>query len=348
MVQVCAAEAQPKFDDSAWIKADNRASAAQTWTMPERGQPTLSMSDYGFHHGDVWYRGRVELADARSNQLELFYGAGGAGMIQVWVDGKFIGQHELDVGRSFPETTDSVKFPLGDKLAKGPHVIAVMVRNNSHNWNLMADDYHREARGLISASLTSRGGQRYAVPIAWRIQGTQGGENIVDVVRGPMNNGGLYGERQGWYMPPTDGKTSGPGWAKAKTGDAPPAPGTYWLRTSFDLDLPKGHDIQLGLAFGDTTKPRSERENRALIFVNGWNMGQFVAHIGPQRTFVIPPGILNPNGANTIALAVTTDGKPGNALEPVKLVNLRTVRGGVPLEIMPGAVGVSAPAGAQR
>lgn len=341
-------EAQPKFDDSAWIKADNRASAAQTWTMPERGQPTLSMSDYGFHHGDVWYRGRVELADARSNQLELFYGAGGAGMIQVWVDGKFIGQHELDVGRSFPETTDSVKFPLGDKLAKGPHVIAVMVRNNSHNWNLMADDYHREARGLISASLTSRGGQRYAVPIEWRIQGTRGGENVVDVVRGPMNNGGLYGERQGWYLPPADGKTSGAGWAKVKTGDAPPAPGTYWLRTSFDLDLPRGHDIQLGLAFGDTTKPRSERENRALIFVNGWNMGQFIAHIGPQRTFVIPPGILNPNGANTIALAVTTDGKPGNALEPVKLVNLRTVRGGVPLEIMPGSVDISAPAGAQR
>ena len=219
-----------------------------------------------------------------------------------------------------------------------------MVRNNSHNWNLMADDYHREARGLISASLTSRGGQRYAVPIEWRIQGTQGGENIVDVVRGPMNNGGLYGERQGWYLPAADSKTVNAGWAKAKTGDAPPAPGTYWLRTSFDLDLPKGHDIQLGLAFGDTTKPRSERENRALIFVNGWNMGQFIAHIGPQRTFVIPPGILNPNGANTIALAVTTDGKPGNALEPVKLVNLRTVRGGVPLKIMPG----SAPAGARR
>ena len=119
--------------------------------------------------------------------------------------------------------------------------------------------------------------------------------------------------------------------------DAPPAPGTYWLRTSFELDLPRGHDVQLGLAFGDTARPRSERENRALIFVNGWNMGQFIAHVGPQRTFVIPPGILNPNGANTIALAVTTDGQAGNALEPVRLVTLRAARGGVPLELMPGA-----------
>lgn len=324
-------EAQPGFDDSQWARADHRASAAQTWTTPERGQPTLSMSDYGFHHGDVWYRGRAKVGSQKANQLELFYGAGGAGMIQVWVDGKFVGQDEMDTGRQFPETTDSVKFKLAD-LKPGEHTISVMVRNNSHNWNLMADDYHREARGLISASLTSRGGNRFAVPIEWRIQGNQGGEAIADVVRGPMNNGGLYGERQGWHLP---GQQAG--WQAARATDAPPAPGTYWLRTSFGLSLPKDHDVQLGLAFGDTSKPRSERSNRALIFVNGWNMGQFAANIGPQRTFVIPPGILNPDGNNTIALAVTTDGKAENALEPVKLVNLRTARGGVPLEIMPGS-----------
>ena len=324
-------EAQPDFDDAGWVKADRRGSAAQTWSMPERGQPTLAMSDYGFHHGDVGYRGRGAITDPKTNQLALYYGAGGAGMLQAWVDGKYLGQHELDVGRSFPETTDSVKFTLGDRLAPGQHIISVMVRNNSHNWDLMADDFHREARGLIAASLTSKGGQRFAVPIQWRIQGNLGGENPADVVRGPMNNGGLFGERAGWYLPAAQDKA---GWSAAKLSDAPPAPGTYWLRTTFPLDLPKGHDIQLGLAFGDAAKPRSERENRALIFVNGWNMGQFIAHIGPQRTFIIPPGILNPNGENTIALAVTSDGAAANALEPVKLVNLRTARGGVPLEIM--------------
>jgi beta-galactosidase GanA len=297
--------------------------------MPERGQPTLAMSDYGFHHGDVWYRGRFTATDPKANQLELFYGAGGAGLIQVWIDGRYVGQHELDTGRSFPETTDSIKLSLG-ALKPGEHVISVMVRNNAHNWNLMADDFHREARGLISASLTERGGQRFAVPIAWRIQGRQGGEALVDRLRGPMNNGGLYGERQGWHLPSSPAQ----GWQAARSTDAPPAPGTYWLRTKFKLDLPRGHDVQLGLAFGDTSKPRSERENRALIFVNGWNMGQFIAHVGPQRSFVIPPGILNPNGENTVALAVTTDGRKENALEPVKLVELRSVRGGVELEIM--------------
>jgi beta-galactosidase GanA len=328
-------DAAPGFDDSAWIKADRRASAAQTWSTPERGQPTLAMSDYGFHHGDVWYRGRFTATDIKANQLELFYGAGGAGMIQVWIDGRFVTQHELDVGRSFPETTDTIKVALGD-LTPGEHVIAVMVRNNSHNWNLMADDFHREARGLISASLGRRGGMRFAVPIAWRIQGRQGGEELVDRVRGPVNNGGLYGERQGWHLPSPKVDSE---WQVAAVTDAPPAAGTYWLRTRFALDLPRGHDVQLGLAFGDATKPRSERENRVLIFVNGWNMGQFIAHLGPQRTFVIPPGILNPNGENTVALAVTTDGKAGNALEPVELVTLRAVRGGVALEMMAGAAG---------
>ena len=146
-----------------------------------------------------------------------------------------------------------------------------------------------------------------------------------------MNNGGLFGEREGWHLPDHDDAD----WAATAPADV--EPGEYWLRTEVDLDLPRGHDVQLALAFGDTTQPRSARENRVLIFVNGWNMGQFIAHLGPQRTFVIPPGILNPNGENTVALAVTTDGKAGNALEPVKLVTLRAVRGGVALEMMEGA-----------
>jgi hypothetical protein len=149
-----------------------------------------------------------------------------------------------------------------------------------------------------------------------------------------MNNGGLHGERMGWHLPVDPAKPQ-TGWDATQPGAAPPAPGTYWLRTTFKLDMPAGHDVQLGLAFGDTTKPRSERDNRALIFVNGWNLGQFIAHIGPQRVFVLPPGILNPNGDNTLTLAVTTDGDAANALEAVKLVPLAVARGGVPLEAVP-------------
>lgn len=326
-------EAAPGFDDSAWRKADAPVSAANVYTAPDKGQPVLAMSDYGFHHGDAWYRGRFTTSDTKPLQLELFFGGGGAGMIQVWLDGRFIGQQEHDTGRPFPETTDTFKQWLKD-LPAGEHVLAVVVRNNSHNWDLFADDAHKEGRGLLAASLATRGGLRFGTPIAWKIQGNKGGEDIADLVRGPMNNGGLQGERMGWHLPVDPAKPQA-GWEATTVGAAPPAPGTYWLRTNFRLDLPPGHDVQLGLAFGDTRQPRSEVENRALIFVNGWNLGQFIAHIGPQRVFVLPPGILNPNGENTLTLAVTTDGQPANALEAVRLVPLAVARGGVPLEPVP-------------
>ncbi len=52
--------------------------------------------------------------------------------------------------------------------------------------------------------------------------------------------------------------------------------------------MPKGQDATIGLAFGDTSKLRSPVSYRVLIFVNGWNMGQFIAHVGPQRVFPNP------------------------------------------------------------
>jgi hypothetical protein len=64
-------------------------------------------------------------------------------------------------------------------------------------------------------------------------------------------------------------------------------------------------------------------------------MGQFIAHVGPQRVFPIPEGILNHRGSNIVALAVTSDGVPGDALEAVKLVTLRNVAGGVPVRLVP-------------
>ncbi|MGN6365052.1 beta-galactosidase [Asticcacaulis taihuensis] len=324
-------EADPAFDDSTWRKADASTSTATKDTQPPAGQPVLDMSQYGFHHGDVWYRGHFK-ATAKLDHIDLNYGGGGAGMMQVWLDGHFLGQHEIPVGKARPQTTAQASFSL-PALTIGDHLISVMVRNNSHNWDLAANDEHKEARGLIRAKLSSD------MPISWKIQGNRGGEHIADLVRGPMNNGGLYGEREGWYLP---AKKSDTGWTQASPTDAPPAPGTYWLRTQVPLDLPKGQDVQLGLQIGDPAKPQSDHVNRALIFVNGWHMGNFAANIGPQHIFIIPPGILNANGDNTITLAVTSDGQPRNALEPVKLVVLTNVRGGVPVEP------VSSPTSTQR
>ena len=49
-------EAAPSFDDSAWARADK--TTTNSTTKPPAGQPVLTADDYGFHQGDVWYRGR--------------------------------------------------------------------------------------------------------------------------------------------------------------------------------------------------------------------------------------------------------------------------------------------------
>lgn len=325
-----APEADPKFDDSSWLKAEGRRGGATV--RPPTGQPAMDMSTYGFHHGDVWYRGRFQ-GKAELDSLALHYGGGGAGMLQVWLDGQFLGQHELDGGLPRPITTGVATFKIPEALrVTGERVLSVMVRNNGHNWDLDADDFHKEPRGLVSASLSGPGTYSFAAPIAWKIQGNKGGEDIQDTVRGTSNNGGQFGERQGWHLPGFPDTA----WARADLADARAPAGTTWFRTQFDLDLPQDHDITLGLTIGDPDRPRSpNRRYRVLIFVNGWNMGQFIAHVGPQRTFVLPTGIIDPRGKNTIALAVTGDGTPDAALEPVKLVNLRTVRGGIPVARVP-------------
>jgi beta-galactosidase GanA len=319
-------EADPAFDDSGWQAIDNRAYASIT-ARPD-GQPNMSMDAYGFHDGDVWYRGRFAgSADAKA--LSLYYGAGGAGLVQAWVDGQFIGEAETPGGLPRPITTGTARFALpASAQAAGEHVISVMVRNNGHNWDLDSDEFHKEARGLVSASLEGGpSGRSFAMPIAWKVQGKRGGEDLPDMARGPANNGGLYGERTGWHLPGFDDRS----WAKATLPAAQVEPGTSWYRTAFTLNVPKGQDATIAVSFGDASAPRSPVRYRALIFVNGWNMGQFIAHVGPQRTFPIPEGILNHRGANQIALAVTSDGQPGDALETVRLVTLRNVKGGLPV-----------------
>ncbi len=313
-------ETAPGYDDAKWQAIDTRAYASIT-ARPD-GQPNMLMDAYGFHEGDVWYRGRFQGTPA-AERIQIYYGAGGSGMIQVFLDGKLVGEHELPSGLPRPITTGTATFALPYAArAPGEHVLSIMLRNNGHNWDLDADDFHKEARGIVSASVEPRIGPSFSVPIAWKIQGRAGGEDLADPVRGVANSGGLDGERRGWHLPGFDDS--------AWKAPAPTA-GTTWYRTSFDLAVPKGQDATIGLAFGDTTKPRSNGRYRVLMFVNGWNMGQFVAHIGPQRIFPVPEGILNHRGRNAIALAVTSDGAPENALEEVKLVTLRNVRGGIPV-----------------
>ena len=97
--------------------------------------------------------------------------------------------------------------------------------------------------------------------------------------------------------------------------------------------MPKDLDASLGLTLDDD----DAREYRALLYVNGWNLGQYANDVGPQHTFVLPNGILNPHGKNTLAIAVTSrqqGGATGGGLGTVKLTDLGTSRGGAGLDLV--------------
>ena len=251
-------------------------------------------------------------------------------MLQAWLDGVYLGQNVLASGQAAPPTTGTATFTIPAALrTDGPHTLAVMVRDDGHNEDGGVNDAQKEGRGLIAVRMTDADQAAVTPQISWRIQGDLGGEELADPVRGPENNGGLFGERHGWYLP---GYPDGD-WTQTTVPATSAMSGTAWYRTTFRLNIPRPDDASLGLTIGDPSSPRSAADYRALIFVNGWNMGQYIADVGPQHTFVIPNGVLNPDGQNTLALAVTSDGGPGNGLEKVALTNLGTVRGGVPVQM---------------
>ena len=313
-------EAQPGFDDSGWTIADRTSSNSIT-PIPA-GQKDLFADDYGFHHGDVWYRGHYSGA---ATSVTLRYASGAVGMLQAWDDGVFVGSHQLPTPTpsqaTSPIESATVTFALPEpSQTPGDHVLSVLVRVMAHDEDGGANDAFKSARGLTSATLD---GSDVTSP-EWRIQGDAGGEDIADTVRGPLNNGGLYGERAGWYLP---GFPDGD-WTSLSLPFADPTPGVAWYRTTFDLHEPHGIDASLGLTISDTPT----KAYRALIFLNGWNLGQYVNNVGPQHTFVLPNGILKARGANTLAIAVTTNDPGSGGLGTVELTNLGTVASSLHVE----------------
>ena len=112
-----------------------------------------------------------------------------------------------------------------------------------------------------------------------------------DRVRGGLNEGGLYGEREGWHLPSFPISN----WTSRALSDGLPdgKAGVGFFATTFTLDVPHGVDAAMSFKFN------IEQElvpYHALLFVNGWKFGKRAADYGPQTRFPVPPGILDYNG----------------------------------------------------
>jgi beta-galactosidase GanA len=318
---VDAPEAAPAFDDSRWTAADKTTTESP---IKPKTLPVLYSGDYGFHHGNVWYRGHFTPTGAET-AISVNAITGRRGVYLVWVNGRYVGSAAGGVqADSEPVNPDPGRgdfaIPAGLVERGKQATVSVLVENMGHNDDWTADDTRfKQPRGLFGAQLVGSG-----APISWRVQGAAGGEDLTDPTRGPLNTGGLHGERAGWHLPGYPDRT----WQRSGSStDVPLPPGVSWHRTTFRLDLPKGHDVPIALRFAD----RGSANQRVLVFLNGWNVGQYLGDLAAQRDFALPAGLLHQHGINTLALAVIdTDGAdagPGG----VSLVTTGATRGGVPV-----------------
>ncbi|KAH8698712.1 galactose-binding domain-like protein [Talaromyces proteolyticus] len=151
--------------------------------------------------------------------------------------------------------------------------------------------------------------------VTWKLTGNIGGEDYLDIARGPLNEGGLYAERQGWHQPSPPSQN----WDDSSPLAGITEPGVGFWTNSFSLSLPKGYDVPLYFVFGNNRD--STQSYRVQLYVNGYQYGKFVPHTRPQTEFPVPQGILNYQGENSVTVTLWAHGSKDAKLNSFELVN---------------------------
>ena len=319
-------EAEPGYDDSSWVLADHPVTTNPTKPVTT---PVLYADDYGFHTGFVWYRGHFT-ATGNETGINLTAGGGTHGAFSVWLNGAFLGSDTAggdQMQMSFP-------FPAGALRPGQDNVVAVLTQSSGHDedgvYGPPPSDAQKSPRGLLGASLEGTS----TAAITWRLQGAQGGEQLQDPVRGPMNATGLFGTNHGWDLPGYPDRDWQPVSLPDSWSGRGLPPGIGWYRTTFNLDLPRESYVPVAVQIGGpgSGPGTSGADYRAFIFVNGWLMGQYDNKLGPQHRFYVPAGILDEHGANTLAIATWGLDPTGGGLDRVKLAAEGNQSGGVPIQ----------------
>ncbi|KAI8226687.1 putative beta-galactosidase E [Colletotrichum sp. SAR 10_96] len=203
-------------------------------------------------------------------------------------------------------------FQLQPLDAGSDHTLTVVI----DHMGMPMDFYvHSEAmktpRGILNYSLA--GHQQSG--IKWKLTGNFGGEEYVDKTRGPLNEGAMYAERQGYHLPGAPSSN----WTCASPLEGITSAGVQFYTTTFDLDMPAGYDIPLSFVFENVTNEGKPAIFRAQLFVNGYQFGEYVNHLGPQTRFPVPEGILNYNGVNTVAITMWAFEATGARLQDLQI-----------------------------
>ncbi|KAJ5096819.1 hypothetical protein N7456_007540 [Penicillium angulare] len=296
-------EIQNSYDDSAWVKADHVYT--NNSVNPLKTPTSLYSSDYGFHTGYLLYRGSFTSTGKESSFFVHFQGGTAFGG-SVWVNETYVGSW---AGNSISEDYNAT-YTLPTLKSGKNYVLTVVIDNMGldEDWTVGSEEM-KDPRGILNYTLSGRD----ADAITWKLTGNLGGEDYSDLIRGPLNEGGLYAERQGFHQPSPPSQS----WKSSSPWTGLSAPGIRFYSASFDLDLPKGYDIPLSFNFKNSTSPPPDY--RVQLYVNGYQYGKYVNNIGPQTAYPVPEGILNYQGTNWLALSLWAQGDDGAKLDDLEL-----------------------------
>ena len=269
-------EIQPSYDDSAWTAANHQTSNNSVFALET---PTsLFGSDYGYNTGVLIFRGHF-VATGSESTFNVYTQGGSAYGSSVWLDSVYLGSWPgIDASGAHNST-----YTLPNLIAGKTYILTILVDNNGldENWTVGPDNA-KDPRGILSYSLSGRNQSA----ITWKLTGNLGGEAYIDKVRGPLNEGGLYAERQGFTQPYPPNHN----WVAGNPETGISTAGVAFYQASFSLDMPRNYDIPLTFNFGNTTINGAVADYRAQLWINGYQFGKYANNIGPQSSFPVPQG----------------------------------------------------------
>ncbi|KAJ4326451.1 hypothetical protein N0V94_000126 [Neodidymelliopsis sp. IMI 364377] len=315
-----APEISPSYDDSNWVVANKSTTLGKVKPLT---LPVLFSSDYKFYTGAKIYRGYFSGKNAAA--LNITVQGGAAAGWNAWLNGQPIGYNPGNA--TLWSTTALVKFNNVTLKDEG-NVLTVITDYTGHDQTSTGPSGAQNPRGILGAQLLTANSTKLNF-VQWKIQGNAGGEKNIDPVRGPLNEGGLYGERLGWHLPGFDTEN----WESASPiENGVEGAGIRWFTTTFDLSIDKDLDVPIGIELGaaDGTVARVQ------LYVNGYQYGKYFPHIGPQTRFPIPPGILNLQGQNTFSVSIWAQTDAGAKLNTLRLISYASYESGFEFDKIDG------------
>ncbi|KAK0629349.1 beta-galactosidase [Bombardia bombarda] len=319
-----------KYDDSLPEIGLDYTTSNETWIdiqlcPPDTHNPVLYVDEYSIHVGNHIFRATFPSTTTPPTSLFLNITGGNAFGYSAYVNSKYIGSY---LGLSYSGAgvieLSLANATLTPATSGVDNTLVVIMDNSGHDL--------REAavapRGITNVTLLgpsdrSEGGKGYSFT-SWKIAGTAGSATgkIVDPLRGVLNEGGLYAERVGMHLPGyPDSKwpVLSPAAGGKTTTLSVPGAGIRVFRTTVPLKVPSDIDVSIvfkltapGYAsYGEPSNKGYSNRLRALLFVNGYQYGRFNPYIGNQVRFPVPPGVLDYDGKNTIAVTVWSQSAEG-------------------------------------